>query len=197
MKERLGWMQSLPVLGLCAGVLAVPAIAQNKATKHPQVKVKALSTTAQEAPKHEVPRQNAERVNRQESARQPVSGDCHALEEQAHQLAAEEKNLLRETETKKHEADALLLRAQEAERERVALLQTDVGTRPPQSSTAQEKEKERVEFHRQSDELEHQREALHQQANEVARQREAIEREHQQRCGRRIEYGEHERAERK
>ena len=200
MKERLGSIGWIIVLGVCCGVATTPARGQNISGKHPAVKVKGPRTVQSGSQQHEHEsgsHQNPERVNQQEPAGQAVSGDCHALAQQAHQLAAEEKNLLSHAAAKKQESSALLLRAQEAERERVALLHTSAGKHRRQNPAAEEKERERAEFHRQSDAIEKEREALHRQADELARQREAIEREHQQQCGRRITYQENERPVRK
>jgi hypothetical protein len=198
MEKRLGSASSMVVLVICLGVVAVPALTQNNAAKHTQIKVKAPRNTETGSQKRgTVSRENPERVNRQEPAGGAVNGDCHAMEQRAHQLAAEERNLLEQAAAKKQEANALLQRSQEAERERLALLHTSMGKHRHQSPAAEEKERQRTEFHRQSDEIEKEREAVHRQADEVARQREAIEREHQQRCGRRIAYGENERPVRK
>lgn len=198
MKERLGSTSSIAVLGLCLGVFVLPALGQNNnVKKHAQIKLKAPGNTGSSQQHEAVPRQNAERVNQPQPAEQAISGDCRALEQQAHQLAAEEKNLLAQATAKRQEADALLLRAQEAERERLALVHTSVGKHRRQNPAAEEKERERAELHRQSDEVEKQREALHRQADDLARRREAIEREHEQQCGRRIAYQEGERPVRK
>jgi uncharacterized protein YyaL (SSP411 family) len=109
---------------------------------------------------------------------------CRALNSQAKELLAREKQLHEEAKAKEGEEKALIAQATQIERQRVAeehSLRT-VQNKGTEESRLKAQEQQRVNLEHQATEKSKEREALIKQADEVGKQRRDIEERHKQEC---------------
>jgi hypothetical protein len=144
----------------------------------------ALSGSALGAPGNQKPVRKA-------NANPPKTGQgakdksaCKALNSQAKELLAQEKQLHEQAKSKEAEEKALIRQATQIERQRVAeehSLRT-VQNKRAEESQLKSQEQQRVNLEHQATEKSREREALIKQADEVGKQRRGIEEQHKQEC---------------
>jgi hypothetical protein len=111
---------------------------------------------------------------------------CKALNSQAKELLAREKQLHEQAKAKEGEEKALIAQATQIERQRVAeehSLRT-VQNKGAEESRLKAQEQQHVNLEHQATEKSKEREALIKQADEVGKERRGIEERHKQECGR-------------
>jgi hypothetical protein len=148
----------------------------------------ALSGSALAAPGNQKPVPPVKKANANPPQKtgqwEQEKGPCHALNLQAKELLAKEKQLLAEAKEKEAEEKALIAQASQVERQRVA---EEHSLRKGQNNSAAEtqiktQEQERVNLEHQATEKSNERKALIKQADELGKQRLGIERQHKQEC---------------